>query len=136
MATPPRGRDRSGHHRINGLLPRKRCALVERNGCHADASIAANTGKVRRCVMPARGTVLSLIVLLVPRFARRATNGERLGPQPLLRDLDVTRQALPVLARLDPAECLVQAAERFRFALEESEVDGILGARLRVVDDV
>jgi hypothetical protein len=86
--------------------------------------------------MPARRTPLVLIGLLVPRFARRAANGEWQCTQPLLRDLDVTLQALSVLARFDPAEGLVEAAERFRLALEEREVDGILGAHLRVVADV
>ena len=86
--------------------------------------------------MPARGTALVLIALFVPRFARRTANGERQRAQPLLRDLDVTLQAQSVLARLDPAEGLVEAAERFRLALEEREVDGILGAHLRVVADV
>jgi hypothetical protein len=86
--------------------------------------------------MSARGTALVVIVLLVPRFARRAANGERQRPEPLFRDLDVTLQALPVLARVDPAQRLVEAAERFRFALEEGEIDGILGASLRVVADV
>jgi hypothetical protein len=86
--------------------------------------------------MPARRTALVLISLLVPRFARRTANGERQRPQPLLRDLDLTLQALSVLSRLDPAEGLVEASERVRLALEEREVDGILGAHLRVVADV
>ena len=77
-----------------------------------------------------------LIGLLVPRFARRTANGERQRAQPLLRDLDVTLHALSVLARLDPAEGLVETAERVRLTLEEREVDGILGAHLRVVADV
>jgi len=86
--------------------------------------------------MAARGTAVMLSVVLVQRFARGATNGERQRTQPLLRDLDVTLQALPVVARIDPADGFVQPAQRVSLALEERKVHGVAGARLRVVADV
>ena len=48
----------------------------------------------------------------------------------------MTIQAVSILARLDPAKCRVDAAERLRRPLEEREVDGCLAAGLGVIADV
>ena len=94
------------------------------------------TAWVRRPVVPTRGTARPCRVILVPLLAGGAADGEWQRAQPLFCNLDVTVQAVSILARLDPAKCLVDAAECLRRPLEEREVDGRLAAGLGVIADI
>src|ERR1700730_15197885 len=99
-------------------------------------SITGRAGQDGRSVLRLRGTPSARHVLLVQRLAPGATNGKGQRPEPLFRDLDVAHQTVSILARLDPADGLVEAAERFGLALEEREVDVLLGSRLGDLADI
>jgi hypothetical protein len=63
-------------------------------------------------------------------FARLATHRERQRAESSLRDLALAFDTGPVLASVEPAQCLVDAAQRLGLHLEQGDVDVALDIRV------
>jgi hypothetical protein len=63
-------------------------------------------------------------------FARLATHRERQRTESSLRDLALAFDTGPVLARVEPAQRLVDAAQRLGLDLEQGDIDVALDIRV------